>query len=103
MRDLTGLPDLTVALVQTTLVWHDREANFAHFDELLEQARGADLVVLPEMFTTGFSMESKTLAEPEHGPTSKWLQARAKDLDAVVTGSVIVRAADGSHRNRLLW
>ena len=48
-------------------------------------------------------MESKTLAEPEHGPTSKWLQARAKDLDAVVTGSVIVRAADGSHRNRLLW
>ena len=103
MRDLKGLPDLTVALVQTTLAWHDREANFAHFDELLEQARGADLVVLPEMFTTGFSMESKTLAEPEHGPTSKWLQARAKDLDAVVTGSVIVRAADGSHRNRLLW
>ena len=87
MRDLSGLPDLTVALVQTTLAWHDREANFAHFDELLEQARGAD----------------KTLAEPEHGPTSKWLQARAKDLDAVVTGSVIVRAADGSHRNRLLW
>ena len=103
MRDLTGLPDLTVALVQTTLVWHDREANFAHFDELLEQARGADLVVLPEMFTTGFSMQSEALAEPEHGPTSKWLQAQAKKLNAVVTGSVIVQAADGSHRNRLLW
>lgn len=65
MRDLSGLPDLAVALVQTTLAWHDRQANFEHFDELLEQARGADLVVLPEMFTTGFSMESKTLAEPE--------------------------------------
>ncbi|NNB58442.1 amidohydrolase [Pseudomonas fragi] len=103
MRDLKGLPDLTVALVQTTLAWHDRQANFDHFDELLEQARGADLVVLPEMFTTGFSMESSTLAEPESGPTTDWLRKQAKRLNAVVTGSVIVLAADGSHRNRLLW
>ena len=103
MRDLSGLPDLTLALVQTTLVWHDRQANFEHFEELLEQARGADLVVLPEMFTTGFSMESESLAEPEDGPTTKWLRAQAAKLNAVVTGSVIVRAADGSHRNRLLW
>lgn len=67
MRDLSGLPDLTVALVQTTLAWHDRQANFDHFDDLLVQAQGADLVVLPEMFTTGFNMDSKTLAEPEEG------------------------------------
>lgn len=39
MRDLSGLPDLTLALVQTTLVWHDRQANFEHFEELLEQAQ----------------------------------------------------------------
>ncbi|MGO1271667.1 MAG: nitrilase-related carbon-nitrogen hydrolase, partial [Pseudomonas helleri] len=99
MRDLSGLPDLTLALVQTTLAWHDRQANFEHFEELLEQARGADLVVLPEMFTTGFSMESETLAEPEGGPATKWLRAQAAKLNAVVTGSVIVQAADGSHRN----
>ena len=78
MRDLSGLPDLTLALVQTTLVWHDRQANFERFEELLEQARGADLVVLPEMFTTGFSMQSETLAEPENGPTSEWLRRQAK-------------------------
>ncbi|MBO6277732.1 MAG: amidohydrolase, partial [Pseudomonas sp.] len=96
MRDLKGLPDLNVALVQTTLAWHDRQANFDHFDELLEQARGADLVVLPEMFTTGFSMESGTLAEPENGPSTLWLRKQAQRLDAVVTGSVIVLAADGS-------
>lgn len=58
MRDLTVLPNLNIALVQTTLAWHDRQANLEHFDLLLEQARGADLIVLPEMFTTGFSMDS---------------------------------------------
>ncbi|WP_439861171.1 amidohydrolase [Pseudomonas sp. MBLB4136] len=103
MRDLTALPDLQLALVQTELVWHDPAANHARFESLLEQARGADLVVLPEMFTTGFSMDSAGLAEPEDGPSSQWLLAQAVRLQAVVTGSLIIRAADGSYRNRLLW
>lgn len=96
-------PELRIALIQTQLAWHDREANLEHFDTLLEQAQGADLVVLPEMFTTGFSMESESLCEPENGVTHDWLLAWANKLDAVVTGSVIVQAADGSYRNRLLW
>ncbi|MFB4392610.1 MULTISPECIES: amidohydrolase [unclassified Pseudomonas] len=103
MRDLSELPNLRIALVQTTLAWHDREANYLHFESLLEQVGEVDLVVLPEMFTTGFSMASESLAEPENGPSYKWLKAQAKRLDAVVTGSVIIQAADGSHRNRLLW
>jgi predicted amidohydrolase len=103
MRDISQLPKLEVALVQTSLAWHDRTANLEHFAELLEPVKGADLVILPEMFTTGFSMASQTLAEPEAGPTSKWMLDQASRLDAVVTGSVIVKAADGSHRNRLLW
>lgn len=103
MRDLSQLQNLNIALVQTTLVWHDCLANHAHFEELLSQAEGADLVILPEMFTTGFSMDSETLAEPENGITSQWLLNQARRLNAVVTGSVIVRDADGSHRNRLLW
>jgi len=103
MRDLSALPNLKIALVQTTLAWHDREANYAHFEVLLDQAGDADLVILPEMFTTGFSMESQRLAEPENGPTFKWIKAQAKRINAVVTGSVIIQAADGSHRNRLLW
>ena len=71
--------------------------------QYLEQARGADLIILPEMFTTGFSMDSAALAEPEEGATYAWLRGQAARLDAVVTGSVIIEAADGSHRNRLLW
>jgi len=103
MRDLSNLPNLNVALVQTTLAWHDSKANHDHFDGLLDHAHGADLVILPEMFTTGFSMDSETLAEPEAGPTSEWMLAQARRLNAVITGSIIVRAQDGSHRNRLLW
>ena len=58
-------------------------------------------VLLPQVvITTGFSMESETLAEAENGPTSKWLRAQAAKFDAVITGSVIIHAADGSHRNR---
>ncbi|WP_313517319.1 amidohydrolase [Pseudomonas sp.] len=94
---------LELALIQTTLAWHDPEANRAHFGELLEQARGADLIVLPEMFSTGFSMHSEHLAEAEDGATSAWLREQARRLGAVVTGSLIVRDASGFHRNRLLW
>ena len=103
MRDLTSLPDLQLALIQTSLVWQDAAANREHFARLLEQARGADLIVLPEMFSTGFSMHSAELAEPEEGPTTAWLREQAMVLGAVVTGSLIIRAADGSYRNRLLW
>ena len=95
--------ELKLALVQTDLAWHDREANLEHFDALLENVHGADLVVLPEMFTTGFSMDSASLFEPENGVTHEWLLKQAARLDAVVTGSVIIQAADGSYRNRLLW
>jgi len=103
MRDLNQLADLELALIQTELAWQDPAANRAHFEPLLEQARGADLVVLPEMFSTGFSMDSAALAEPEEGPTSQWLREQAHALQAVVTGSLIIQAADGSYRNRLLW
>lgn len=103
MRDLSALPDLTLALVQTHIIWQDPAANHEHFAQLMEQARGADLVILPEMFTTGFSMDAEALAEPEDGPSRGWLLEQARQLNAVVVGSVIVRANDGSYRNRLFW
>lgn len=103
MRDLTTLPDLELALIQTELAWHAPAANRVHFQALLEQAAGADLVLLPEMFSTGFSMDSVALAEAEDGPSTAWLREQAARLHAVVTGSLIIQAADGSYRNRLLW
>ena len=100
---MSNKSDLELALIQTTLVWHDPAANREHFQALLEQARGADLVILPEMFSTGFSMDSADLAEPEGGPSSIWLREQAQRIDAVICGSLIIQAADGSYRNRLLW
>ena len=100
---MTRKQTLSLALVQSTLHWHDPAANRAHFAALLDQAGGADLVVLPEMFSTGFSMESERLAEPEDGPSVRWLREQAQRIGAVICASLIVQAADGSYRNRLIW
>ena len=100
---MNNKPDLELALIQTTLAWHDPDANREHFQSLLEQARGADLIILPEMFSTGFSMESAELAELEDGPSSVWLREQAQRIGAVICGSLIIQADDGSYRNRLLW
>lgn len=103
MRDLTTLPDLKLALVQSELFWQDPAANLERFEQLLAPVEGADLVILPEMFSTGFSMESAKLAEPEDGPSTQWMIKQAARMGAVVTGSLIIQAADGSYRNRLIW
>ena len=94
---------LRVSLLQQPLTWHDAAANRIRFEELLGPLAGqTDLVVLPETFTTGFSMDVERLGEPPGGPTSEWLQRLATTLDAAITGSVITRDGD-RYYNRLLW
>jgi omega-amidase len=94
---------LRVSLAQQPLLWHDPAANRAQFETLLLPLAGrTDLVVLPETFTTGFSMEAARLGEPAGGPTSAWLSGLAERLDAAVTGSVITRDGE-DYFNRLLW
>ena len=98
--------DLTVSLVQVDLHWHDPAANRAQLTNLLASALPGpgltDLIVLPEMFTTGFSMAAATQAEAYPGPTLAWLRAQAAHYDAVVTGSVLTQVGEAYH-NRLLW
>jgi predicted amidohydrolase len=80
-----------VTLAQQPLVWQDAAANRAHFADALAHLKGAtDLVVLPEMFTTGFTMKPEQFAEPADGETRAWLLAQARALDAAVGGSVAV-------------
>jgi omega-amidase len=94
---------LRVALIQQPLAWQDPVANRAHFAALLAPLAGrTDLVVLPETFTTGFSMQVEKVAEPAGGPSCEWLLHVAGRLDAAVTGSVITADA-GRYYNRLLW
>ena len=97
------MSDLKIALVQTPLHWHDPASNRAILDDALaEMETGVDLIVLPEMFNTGFTMEPESCAEPHDGASTAWIRAKARELGAVVTGSLAV-AEDGAHFNRLHW
>ena len=96
-------PNLRVTMVQADLAWQDPAENrrllAAHFRGLVGHA---DLIVLPEMFATGFSMDAANLAEPMDGPTVHWLREEAAAVGCAITGSLIIR--DGlQHYNRLLW
>ncbi len=92
---------LRACLLQTDLVWEDRSANIEKFDILFDNIKQQqDIIVLPEMFTTGFSMNAIGFAEIEKGHTLEWLKDKAKVFDAMVTGSVIISEA-GGYFNRL--
>lgn len=93
---------LNVALVQSELHWADPARNHAQLGVAMEQARGADLFVLPEMFSTGFSMAAAELAEGMDGASVAWMRERAAALGAVVTGSLIIEEG-GRFFNRLIW
>jgi len=91
-----------VTLVQQPLVWQDAAANRAHFTKILAPLAGTtDLVVLPEMFSTGFTMQPEAFAEPVDGETRAWLLSQSAALDAVVGGSVAVND-NGRYFNRFM-
>jgi omega-amidase len=95
--------DLIVSMVQANLQWQDAAANRATLDRCLSQISiSTDLIVLPEMFTTGFSMDAVTLAETMDGPTVAWMRQHAATHEAIITGSLII-AENGQYFNRLLW
>lgn len=97
------MTDLRVSLVQSHLLWEDKAANFRQFEEKLLPLSGqTDLIILPEMFSTGFSMNASVLAEDMDGATIQWLKSRATETGAVVTGSFIARE-NGRYFNRLVW
>ena len=95
--------NLRVTMIQADLAWQDPASNrrnlAAHFRGL---AGHTDLIVLPEMFTTGFSMEARSLAETMAGATVGWLREEAAAVGCAITGSLIVEDG-GQHYNRLVW
>ncbi len=95
------MPDLTLALLQQPLLWHDRSANLAHFTDLLTGLGQVDVVVLPEMFTTGFTMASAQQAEAD-GLTLAWMQEQAARRQCALAGSVAI-SAGGQCFNRFYW
>ena len=97
------MQDLTITLIQTELYWENPVANRSMLEEKLWKIKGAtDLIVLPEMFTTGFTMDAAKHAEPMNLTTFKWMKQQAAQTKAVVTGSYIVQES-GKFFNRLIW
>jgi omega-amidase len=94
--------EMKVTLVQPDLVWEDKTANMEKISNMLEKSESTDLILLPEMFSTGFSMHVETLAETMEGPTISWMKEKANEKQAVVAGSLII-AENGSYFNRLVW
>lgn len=93
---------LDITAIQTDLVWEDKTKNLAALDQQLADLLPTDLVVLPEMFTTGFTMEAQKFAEPMEGVTVQWMQQWAKKLKAAVAGSTII-TDNGMTYNRFLF
>lgn len=97
------MQDLRITLVQADLIWHQPEANRTQFEDIFADLEGkTDLIVLPEMFTTGFTMTPEALAEPEDGETVQWLKQQAHRLDVAIVGSVVTQVGD-HYRNRLFF
>lgn len=97
------MQDLKITLIQSDIHWEDIEANLAMFEEKIWQlGPSTDVIVLPEMFTTGFTMNASRLAEHMNMRTFKWMKQMADQTNALILGSYIVKVHDRFY-NRLLW
>jgi predicted amidohydrolase len=94
---------MKVALIQTTLHWENPEANRNHFGKFIDSiTEKVDLIVLPEMFSTGFTMQPNNVAEPMTGDTIEWLKTLAKSKEAAVVGSLVIKE-NHHYYNRLVF
>lgn len=95
---------LRITLFQSNLHWEDKDANLAMFEEKLRSAAEdqPDVFILPEMFSTGFSMNAPMLAEKMNGRSVEWMAMQATRYQAIVTGSLIIEE-EGHYYNRLIW
>ena len=97
------MQDLKITLIQSDLHWQDPIANRAMFEEKIWSIdEPTDLIILPEMFTTGFTMNAEKHAEPVNHTSYKWMKQMAAQKNAVITGSVIIKDQNKFY-NRLLW
>ena len=94
---------MKIALIQIPLVWEDPKSNRANIEQKINTLEaGIDLIVLPEMFTTGFTMQPERVAETMQGETIVWMQSLAKAKNFAITGSLVINEK-GNYYNRLLF
>jgi omega-amidase len=96
------MQDLQVTLIQTDIYWEDTQKNLAHIDQLMGLiSRPTDLILLPETFNTGFSINPATCAEPAGGPSMQFLRSHARKKNAVIMATLMIIEDNGCY-NRLV-
>src|SRR5438046_1816486 len=102
-RRKSNMSTLSVTVIQSDIHWHNKAANLVMFESKIRSIKEkTEIVVLPEMFSTGFSMEAALLAETMEGPTVQWMQRMAAEKKVILAGSAIIEEG-GHYYNRLLW
>lgn len=97
------MSSLTITTIQTNLYWENKESNLSMLEDKLRNIEEkTEIVVLPEMFSTGFSMRPAELAETMDGETMTWMKKMAEKFRIVLTGSIIIEE-DGQYFNRMIW
>ena len=95
--------ELNLAIVQTALIWEKPEENRNHLEKLISSASDTvDLVVLPEMFSTGFTMNPEPIAETMDGPSVSWMQQMAISKNMALCGSLVIQENE-QYYNRLIF
>ncbi|WP_320112720.1 amidohydrolase [Draconibacterium orientale] len=96
------MENLKITIIQPDIIWEDAKANLEKYSVMLEDIEQTDVIFLPEMFTTGFSMQPEKLKETMDGASVKWMQQIASDKNAAVVGSLIIED-NGKVYNRAIW
>lgn len=96
------MQDLKITIIQSDLAWEDKMRNMGIFSQLINAGESADVILLPEMFTTGFSMHAEKLAEKMNGPSVEWMFHTAQKKNSVIAGSLIIEE-EGKYYNRFIW
>ncbi len=93
---------LNISLVQSRIYWQNVEKNILHFSNLISSVKKTDIILLPEMFNTGFCPQSKHLAEKMNGKTIRWMKDISKQKKCAIAGSLMIFER-GEIYNRLIW
>ncbi len=96
------MQNLKITVIQPDIIWEDSRANLNKYSELIDRIESTDVIILPEMFTTGFSMNPKKISETMDGISVNWMKKVAKENDAALLGSLIIKEENRFY-NRALW
>ena len=96
------MQNLKITIVQSNIIWENASANIEEYAKAIEGITETDVIVLPEMFTTGFTMNSERLKEKMHGSTVEWMKNIARLKHTAILGSIIIQENEKIY-NRAIW